>query len=317
MKAAAVIKGKLPGRKDITLETSENNKGLSNLLKSGWKLALAGAAVGLPTLAYARFVEPRWLEVSHPTIRVEELAGLPDAWKGFKVAFFSDLHLPNRGPASETIWRAVERTLLEKPDLVMLGGDMFDHGRYNPVMADLIRVIKGAGIPVVGVLGNHDYFGRRNEYIRIMQALEEAGLKWLINRAEPVEFKGQRAWLAGVDDWVKGEPDIEAITCQMPAGERPLLLVAHNPQMIKILPANFAHVMLSGHTHGGQINPAPPPLNRKLNWITFKEGHHHSEFPLRWYTYKGIRLYVGKGLGMSGLNLRFNARPELVMLQFV
>jgi predicted MPP superfamily phosphohydrolase len=280
-------------------------------------LALAGATLGLPALAYARFVEPFWLEVSHPVVHVEELTGISDHLKGFKVAFFSDLHLPDRGPASDTIWHAVERTLLEKPDMVMLGGDMFDHGRYNPAMADIARVIKGAGIPIFGVLGNHDYFGRRGEYLRIMRALEEAGVKWLINQAEPFDYKGGRYWLVGIDDWVKGEPDIQGVTGQLPSGERPLLVLTHNPQTVKALPPNFAHVMLSGHTHGGQINPALPPLHRKLNWITFKEGHHHSEFPLGWYTYNGIRLYVGKGLGMSGMKLRFNARPEVVILQFV
>ena len=66
------------------------------------------------------------------------------------------------------------------------------------------------------------------------------------------------------------------------------------------------------------IGPALPPLNRKLNWVSFRpDSHHYSEFSLGWYTHKGIRLYVGKGLGMSGMKLRFNARPELVMLQFV
>lgn len=151
-----------------------------------------------------------------------------------------------------------------------------------------------------------------------MKNLEAVGAKWLINRAEPFEYNGEQIWLAGVDDWVKGEPDVAEVTRQLPAGQKPLLLLTHNPQTYKIIPENFAHVMISGHTHGGQINPALPPLNRKFNWVTFRPGgHHYSKYPLGWYDVKGVRLYVGKGLGMSGMNLRFNARPELVMLQFV
>jgi predicted MPP superfamily phosphohydrolase len=291
---------------------------LDFLVKAGRNLALTGAAMGFPAWAYARFVEPNWLDVSHLTVPVDELKGIPQGIKGFKVAFFSDLHLPNKGPASDTLWLAVERTLLERPDLVLLGGDMFDHGKYNPAMADMVRVLTGAGIPVRAVLGNHDYFGRRGEYLRIMKNLEEVGLKWLINQAEPFGYKGAQIWLAGIDDYAKGEPDVEETARQIPPGVRPLILLTHNPATIRTLPPDFAHVMLCGHTHGGQINPALPPLNRKLNWVSFRpDSHHYSEFSLGWYTHKGIRLYVGKGLGMSGMKLRFNARPELVVLQFV
>jgi predicted MPP superfamily phosphohydrolase len=300
------------------LNNLDTEKKLKIIMKAGQGLALTGAAFGLPAWAYARFVEPNWLEVSRPTVKVDELEGIPPAIKGFKVAFFSDLHLPSKGPARNTIWLAVEKTLLERPDLVLLGGDLFDRGKYNPVMADMVRVLTGAGIPVRAVLGNHDYFGRRGEYLRMMKNLEAVGLKWLVNRAEPFCYKGAEIWLAGIDDFVKGEPDVGETARQIPPGVRPLLLLTHNPATIRTVPPHFAHVMLSGHTHGGQINPALPPLNRKLNWITFRPGsHHYSEFPLGWYTFKGIRLYVGRGLGMSGMKLRFNARPELVMLQFV
>ncbi|MBN9391962.1 MAG: metallophosphoesterase [Chloroflexi bacterium] len=296
----------------------DSEKKLKIIMKAGQGLALTGAVVGLPAWAYARFVEPNWLEVSHPTVKVDELEGIPQALKGFKVAFFSDLHLPSKGPARNTLWLAVEKTLLERPDLVLLGGDLFDRGKYNPVMAEMVRVLTGAGIPVRAVLGNHDYFGRRGEYLRMMKNLEEAGLKWLVNRAEAFCYKGAEIWLAGIDDFAKGEPDVAETARQIPPGVRPLLLLTHNPGTIRTIPPGFAHIMLSGHTHGGQINPALPPLHRKLNWITLRPGsHHYSEFPLGWYTFKGIRLYVGRGLGMSGMKLRFNARPELVMLQFV
>lgn len=300
------------------MNNTEKLKNLNLLMKASQGLALTGAALGIPTWAYARYVEPNWLEVSHPTVRVEELEGIPQAIKGFKVAFFSDLHLPSKGPARNTLWLAVEKTLLERPNLVLLGGDLFDRGKYNPAMADMVKVMTGAGIPVRAVLGNHDYFGRRGEYLRIMKNLEGVGLGWLVNQAEPFCYNGSEIWLAGIDDYVKGEPDIAETARRIPPGVRPLLLLTHNPSTMRTLPANFAHVMLSGHTHGGQINPALPPLHRKLNWVSFRRGsHHYSEYPLGWYTSKGIRLYVGRGLGMSGMKLRFNARPELVMLQFV
>ncbi len=299
------------------MNNPEIKKKKNLLFETGRKLALTGTTFGFPTLAYARYVEPNWLDVSHQTVPVDALEGIGQGIKGFKAAFFSDLHLPDKGPASDTLWLAVERALLERPDLALLGGDMFDHGKYNPVMADMVRVLTGAGIPVWGVLGNHDYFGRRGEYLRIMKNLEEVGLKWLVNRAEPFEYRGAQIWLAGIDDFVKGEPDVAETARQIPPGVRPLILLSHNPATIKTLPPDFAHVMLCGHTHGGQINPALPPLNRKLNWVKFRPGsHHYSEFVLGWYTYNGIRLYVGRGLGMSGLKMRFNARPELVMLKF-
>ena len=296
----------------------ETRKKINNLLETSRKLALTGVALSIPALAYARFVEPHWLDVSRLTVPVDELEGIAQEIKGFKVAFFSDLHLPDKGPASETLWLAVERTLLERPDMVLLGGDLFDHGKYNPAMADMVRVMTGAGIPVRGVLGNHDYFGRRGEYLRIMRNLEVVGLKWLINQAEAFEYKGAQIWLAGIDDFVKGEPDVAETARHIPPGVTPLILLSHNPATIRTVPPDFAHVMLCGHTHGGQINPALPPLHRKFNWVSFRPGsHHYSEFPLGRYNHKGIRLYVGRGLGMSGMKLRFNSRPELVMLQFV
>ena len=103
----------------------------------------------------------------------------------------------------------------------------------------------------------------------------------------------------------------------LPAGVKPLVLLSHNPEFIRELPSDFAGVMLSGHTHGGQVNFAPPPFHRRLNWIRFARTQHRSEFPLGWYVLNGNRMYVGRGLGMSGLQIRFNARPEVVILEMV
>ena len=268
-------------------------------------------------MLWARFYEPHWLEVSRPQLPVASVAGLSPLWRGYKIAFLSDLHLERDAPPHRVLWKTIEAVLQEKPDLVTLGGDYFTRGRWNPAMADLLRPLAEARLPMVGVMGNHDYFGRRGDYLRIQEAFAHNGVTILSNEVYPLEYKGQRAWLAGLDDAVKGEPDAEAITQQLPPGERPLILLNHNPDYIKKLPANFAALTLSGHTHGGQINFAPPPFHRSLNWLRFAVTNHQSDFPLGWYTYNDNRLYVGRGLGMSGYSLRFNARPELVMVELV
>ncbi len=269
------------------------------------------------SLAWARYWEPYWLDVSRPTLRVADIEGLSPAWKGYKIAYLSDLHLGKTAPPHRTLWTAVEQIVQERPNLVTLGGDYFTKGKWNPVMADLMRPMVEAGLPVVGVMGNHDYFGRRNDYLRIQAAFEKNGVRILTNQVYPLDYAGERAWLAGIDDMQKGEPDVEAIQAQLPPGQRPLVLLSHNPEMIEKLPAHFAELTLSGHTHGGQINFALPPFHRSLNWLKFAWTNHRSQYPLGWYEYNRNRLYVGRGLGMSGYNLRFNARPELVMLTFV
>ena len=279
-------------------------------------LAVAGAGVAGSAWAYARHIEPHWLEVSHPSINVSEVPGLAPSWQGYKIAFLSDLHLSRKGPLSRVLLAAQEQVLQERPNLITLGGDYFSYGNWNPAMSELLRPLAASGIPIVAVMGNHDYFGRRNDYLRIQKALEQEGVRVLVNEAYCFEYKGQRAWLAGIDDYIKGEPDIGEIQRQLPKGEPALIMLSHNPAQLKKLPARFAHIILSGHTHGGQINFALPPFHRHLNWIKLVRNKHHSPYPLGWYNYNGMRLYVGRGLGTSGWPLRFNARPELVMLEF-
>ncbi len=286
------------------------------VLKNRGALTAASASLAGSAWAYASYIEPHWLEVSRPALKTEELEGVSPAWKGFKVAFLSDWHLPRKGPAPRVMYTAIEKVLEERPNLVTLGGDYFNYGTWNPCMSELVRPLIQAGLPVVAVMGNHDYFGRRNEYQRILKAFEREGVEVLMNAARPVEYNGQRGWIMGIDDYIKGEPNIEDTRRGVPEGERPLLLLSHNPIMLKKIPANFAHVTLSGHTHGGQVNFALPPLHRHLNWLKFARNQHHSPYPLGWYEYNGNRLYVGRGLGTSGFKLRFNARPELVMLHF-
>lgn len=295
---------------------SKKNSWRPQLIECLGLLGGVGAGLAGVSWTYARFVEPYWLQVTRHSLQVADL-GLAESWRGFRVAFLSDLHMGRQSPPLRTLQDAVSHVLAERPDLVLLGGDYFTRGTWNPAMGDLVRKMTSQGLPVVAALGNHDYFGRRGDPQRIKQGFEQAGACVLVNRATPIDYKGQREWLAVIDDLNKGEPDLLEIAKDLPEGVRPLILLCHNPDYVCTLPPDYCRLMISGHTHGGQINFAPPPFQERLNWIRFTRTQHYSNFPLGWYQVNGIRLYVGRGLGLSGFRLRFNSRPELPIFEFV
>lgn len=280
-------------------------------------LAVAGLTLAVPGWLYARWIEPFWLHTSRHKIKVAELEGFSSEWKGFKAVFLSDWHVSPSGKLQPIVVTAFNKILAEKPHVVLMGGDYFDRGRWNSAIGQLCRQLTEAGLPVLGVMGNHDYFGRRNDHTRIRNAFAESGSRILVNEAQKINYNGQQAWVVGLDDAVKGEPDLAEAYQLIPRDEKPLFLLQHNPDYIRKLPEQAAVFMLSGHTHGGQINPALPPFHRKLNWVRFALTNHRTKYPCGWYQEKGLRLYVGRGLGTSGWPLRFNSRPELVVLEFV
>lgn len=277
--------------------------------------SIGASAVGLGW-SYARFVEPSWLEVNHLQVPVGNV-GLNEKWRGFRFAFLSDLHIVKTGAPPEVVEDAVKQIVAEQPNIVLMGGDYFHKGIWNPATSILLRQIIEKNIPVVAVMGNHDYFGRRTDPARIKAGFELAGACLLVNGATSIEYNGEREWIACLDDAIKGEPDIEQINAELPANTRPLFLLSHNPDYTDKLPYGYARIVLSGHTHGGQINPALPPFSRSLNWLRFTNTQHHSDYPMGWYATNGMQMYVGRGLGLSGWPLRFNARPELPIFEFV
>lgn len=281
-----------------------------------WLAGGVGAgAVGLGW-SYARFVEPAWLHVNRQNIPIETV-GLNEKWRGFRFAFLSDLHIAKTGSLPKVIETAVKRIVVEQPNLVLMGGDYFHKGVWNPATTIFLRQLAEKNIPVVAVMGNHDYFGRRGDPARIKAGFEQAGACLLVNQATSIEYNGEREWIACLDDAIKGEPDLDQINQEMPTQTHPLFLVSHNPDYTDKLPHGYARIVLSGHTHGGQINLALPPFQRTLNWLRFTRSQHHSRYPLGWYSINGMQMYVGRGLGLSGWPLRFNARPELPFFEFV
>jgi predicted MPP superfamily phosphohydrolase len=262
----------------------------------------------LARVHYARHVEPTWLEVNRVEVPV---ADLPAAFDGFRVIQLSDLHCSDKvGP--EFIDEAIDLALAERPDAVVITGDFIHHGfRHIPQVAGHVRRLT-APHGVFAVLGNHDYSIRNALGLRrhrllhraVAAALSAEGVRVLRNETVPLERNGSAVDLAGVDDLWSRTCDLDRALAGCDPG-RPRLVLAHNPRTVEHLAGRRCDLMLSGHTHGGQIDL--PRLGR----VTL--GRKARRYAAGMYELEGTWLYVNKGVGF-GWRLRYNVRPEVAVL---
>ena len=258
-------------------------------------------------LGYAYHVEPTWLRVNRIDMPVR---GLPESLSGLKIAQLSDFHHGPHIPPGY-LEEAIARTAAEKPDLIALTGDFIDRGPdHVRAAAKLFRHLK-APLGVFGVLGNHDFSvhtargARRHPELHrtVADSLGAEGVEMLRNRSVRVGKGGGELLVAGVDDLWSGESDLDA-AFDSASRETPRVLLAHNPQSVDQLGAHRADLILSGHTHGGQINwPGVGPLFLGKSARRWAAGL---------YQLEDTRLYVNTGVGF-GWRLRFGVRPELAL----
>jgi predicted MPP superfamily phosphohydrolase len=259
-------------------------------------------------VGYAYHVEPTWLTVTRVTLRVH---GLPSALAGVRIAQLSDFHFGPHIPAGY-LESVVARAAAESPHLVALTGDFIDRGPDH--VAAAARLFRGLTAPlgVFAVLGNHDFAvhtarGKRRYpdlHRRVADALGTEGVDVLRNRAVRLAHNGAALVVAGVDDLWSGESD-PAAALSGACPDAPRVLLAHNPHSVEHLDGHRADVVLSGHTHGGQINW--PGLGR-LFLGTKARRRAAGLYPLA-----AGHLYVNTGVGF-GWRFRFGVRPELTVL---
>ncbi len=258
-------------------------------------------------LGYAYHVEPTWLAVNRVTLPVR---GLPSALAGARIAHLSDFHCGAHIPAGY-LEGAIERAAEERADLIALTGDFIDRGPHHaPAAAKLFRHLK-APLGVFAVLGNHDFSvhtargARRHPGLDrvISDALGSEGVNVLRNQSVRVERDGAGLLVAGVDDLWSGETDLGA-ALEGACENTPRVLLAHNPHTVEHLGEHRADVILSGHTHGGQINwPGVGRLLLNKNARRLAAGL---------YPVRDGHLYVNTGVGF-GWRFRFGVRPELAV----
>ena len=235
------------------------------------------------------------VEVRHNEIK---LRGLPPRFEGFTVLHISDMHVDmNPGPMQ----RLIEHLPELKYDVCVLTGDFRGQtfGPFAAALAGLAQVRSHLNGPVFGVLGNHDT-------IRMVPGLERMGIRMLLNESASIERGDQRIHLAGIDDAHYYRADnIEKAASQIPRDEFSILL-SHTPEIFYRAALAGFRLLLSGHTHGGQVclpRSIPITLDSAL-------PRHMGSGPWKHNSMVG---YTSAGVGSSIVAVRFNCRPEITM----
>ena len=228
-----------------------------------------------------------------------ELPSLSPALDGLRLLFISDIHA---GPfvSAGTLARTFRRLLATGPDVILLGGDLVtatceEFTQTRQAFAEL-----RAPMGVFAVLGNHDHYTGDPDRLRAM--IEDVGIRVLHNRSVTLARDGGALSLAGVDDLVAGRPDLGAA---LDDTESPVLLLAHNPDVAFDAARRGVALMLSGHTHGGQIRVPGLPVLARQSRYRLDEGR---------YRVGSMDLVVSRGLGATGLPVRIACPPEAVVI---
>jgi uncharacterized protein len=275
-------------------------------------LSLVVSVAGV--VAYTLRIAPRWLEIVR--LRVA-LPALPDAWVGARIAHLSDFHVGGGIPL-ELLHRAKSIALADSPDIIALTGDFYNAGKPSDV-GDLFTVWP-AGVPVFAVLGNHDHRATDADRWHLLEELREGWVEVLDNRAVEIDLGGQPAWVVGVDDPFSLKMDEDAAFGSLPASADALLYLAHSPVAARTVPIGRAGLMLSGHTHGGQVRLAPDGRVPFVSLARRMRGSPARPDPdvhrgVHWL--RGTVLVISHGLGVSKLPWRFRTRPQVVLIELV
>ena len=277
--------------------------GQAVLTRRNFLWVAAGSAAGLAL--YAGEISRHELEVVHLTIH---LPRLPDPFAGMKVVQISDFHFEEYTEAA-FLERVVRRVNEAAPDLVVLTGDFVSTKplpkrfgiRLAYHCAELLSQIQ---CPLrYAILGNHDALVGAHG---VIDALRTHGIPVLINSHVPIERDGHRLWLAGIRDVLQERPDLDA-ALPAPKDSEPVILLAHEPDFADHAVGRKVDLVLSGHTHGGQVVlPFLPPLLLPQMGKKYVHGLFHLS--------DGMQLYVNRGIGAVTLPFRLRCPPEITVI---
>jgi predicted MPP superfamily phosphohydrolase len=263
-------------------------------------LAAAPLLAVSATSAYARLIEPHHYEISNTDVFINDL---PERFENFRITQITDVH-HSRILGLADVSRMVELAQETRPDLIALTGDYTTS--YRRYIEPCVEALSSLEAPegVWAVLGNHDHYTDKELTTR---ALERSHIQVMNNINTTLRRGPDSFQLAGIDDWSWGGADWQRVMKGIDL-KRPTVLLSHQPMVLDFEQTQNVSLILSGHTHGGQIQL--PGIGAPAGWF-MKELKYDQGLFRRGKT----QLYVSRGTGVIGLPVRFGARPEISVLR--
>jgi len=256
-------------------------------------LKLAAVAVGtsLGGVAYAK--QSSMIEITSKGLSIPNLSN------GLRIVAISDLHAPSYFQHNE-YQELVNIINDQDPDILILGGDVIDEAGKERLVSLFSSI--HSKLAKLAVLGNWEYSAFLDSK-RLRAEYEKAGTTLLVN--ERVTLGGID--IVGLDDFLHGSPNYGLLKGKV--SSKPLLVTSHCPESFDFMPFSpkAPLMVISGHTHGGQIAPLGVVLHMPAGCSAYLKG---------WY-YEGKHcMYVMRGVGTSGIPVGIGSRPEVLVLNF-
>ena len=261
--------------------------------------------VAIPVGIYATYIEPFWLRTESVTLTVDGVG------EGIRVGVLSDLQATAVGPYEN---EAVDRLIALTPDMVVVPGDLYQFdpdlfGERAPQFSELVRRLVDAVSIVYLVSGNTD------TVTGLLRITEGTGAKVLDNQIDTLVLKGSVVSIGGITlfgDERVAQRVAERLSDDELAGVR--ILLAHKPDAVELLEGRSVDLLVSGHTHGGQVSLpllGPPLTNSRVPRHVAAGGLHELD---------GTPVYVSTGVGRERGNapqIRFGVRPSIGIIDLV
>jgi len=281
---------------------SEQPSGLGRLFVAFLR-KVVHTPLGIKTLSITRYLNRSnsldWFDINHIDL---VLPRLPAAFDGYRVVHLSDFHLGTwltRPQLSEIVQSANNQL----PDLILITGDFVTY-RPEWFISDLaaeLSLLQPRDV-TLAVLGNHDHW---TDPKMIRDTLRECGIIELSNDVYPLTRDESTLYIAGIDDHMVGEDDLNLVLEKLHQNATSILL-AHEPDFADISGETGAFdLQLSGHSHGGQIIL---PWSRPLYLPQYARKYYSGLNRVN-----GMYVFTTNGIGTAELQFRMNCRPEIAV----